>query len=411
MLHDPARHEALQNLAWDEGHVRTMIERIVRDVEAQAAPDGTWRLHPRDMEPGEDPELPAVGLYYGACGVMWALHHLQASGAVTLAHAWLAEADELERLLERNHASLKAFGNAGDVGSYLMGDTPLLMIAHGHRPTAELADRLAALIEGNIDHPARELMWGAPGTLLAALFLHQRTGDARWATLFRASAERLWSQLEWSAEHACQYWTQDLYGRTSSYLDGVHGFVATASPLIRGRHLLEPEAWAAWQSCIANTIARTATWEGALCNWRVELNTVSHKPLLMQFCHGAPGFVACLGDFPGTALDPTLLAAGEAIWAAGPLLKGSNLCHGTGGNGYAFLKLFRRTGNPLWLDRARAFAMHGIAQTEAEAQRHGRLRHSLWTGDPGFAIYLWDCVRGTAEFPTLDVFYAGATAA
>ena len=53
----------------------------------------------------------------------------------------------------------------------------------------------------------------------------------------------------------------------------------------------------------------------------------------MQFCHGAPGFVICLADMPGSDLDDLLLAAGDAIWAAGPLAKGSNLCHGTAGNG------------------------------------------------------------------------------
>lgn len=126
----------------------------------------------------------------------------------------------------------------------------------------------------------------------------------------------------------------------------------------------------------------------------------------MQFCHGAPGFVICLADMPGKALDALLVAAGEAIWAAGPLTKGSNLCHGTGGNGYAFLKLFQRSGDALWLERARAFAMHAIAQMEADAQQYGQLRYSLWTGDPGLAIYLWDCLRGRAAFPTLDVFYA-----
>jgi predicted esterase len=88
------------------------------------------------------------------------------------------------------------------------------------------------------------------------------------------------------------------------------------------------------------------------------------------------------------------------------LVKGSNLCHGTGGNGYAFLKLYSRTQDPVWLDRARAFAMHGIAQTEADAVRYGQMRYSLWTGDPGFAVYLWNCVRGAAAFPTLDVFFA-----
>jgi len=99
-----------------------------------------------------------------------------------------------------------------------------------------------------------------------------------------------------------------------------------------------------------------------------------------------------------------LLAAGETTWAAGPLKKGSNLCHGTGRNGYAFLKLWKRTGDARWPQRARAFAMHGIRQTEAHAAQHGRLRYSLWTGDPGFAVYLWDCIRGEGAFPTLDVF-------
>jgi hypothetical protein len=50
--------------------------------------------------------------------------------------------------------------------------------------------------------------------------------------------------------------------------------------------------------------------------------------------------------------------------------------------------------------------MHGLAQMEAEAAQLGRLRYSLWTGDPGFAVYLWHCLQGEAAFPTLDVFYA-----
>ena len=187
-----------------------------------------------------------------------------------------------------------------------------------------------------------------------------------------------------------------------------HGFVATALPLIHGRNLLADADWAAWQACIENTVLRTATWEGKQVNWRAFLTPPSIRPLLMQYCHGAPGFVVCLADMPGHALDYVLTAAGEAIWGAGPLTKGSNLCHGTGGNGYAFLKLYQRTGDVMWLKRAQAFAMHGIAQTEADAQKHGQMRYSLWTGDPGFAIYLWDCLHGRADFPTLDVFYGVA---
>ena len=102
-------------------------------------------------------------------------------------------------------------------------------------------------------------------------------------------------------------------------------------------------------------------------------------------------------------IDDLLLGGGELTWAAGPLAKGANLCHGTGGNAFAFLKLFQRTGDEMWLDRARAFAMHAIAQSDAEAAEVGRRRYSLWTGDLGMACFLWECIHGTARFPTMDV--------
>jgi hypothetical protein len=281
------------------------------------------------------------------------------------------------------------------------------MMAWGRDPTAARADTIAALIAANIDHPARELMWGSPGSLMAAQLMHRRTGDERWATLFRDVAQRLREQLSWSQRQACHYWSQDLYGRHVRYLDAVHGFVATASALIQGRHLLAADDWLEWQGCIETTIANTAIREDGRATWPVQADEPPGTPQkwLMQFCHGAPGFVICLAGLPGTALDALLVEAGEATWAAGPLAKGSNLCHGTAGNAYAFLVLFARTGDTRWRDRARAFAMHAIAQFDVETASVGRLRHSLWTGDIGLAIFLWDCLREKAQFPTLDVFF------
>lgn len=403
MLYDPTRHQTLRPIAWSEERAREAIDSVVSDTESRFTPDRYWPVHPRDVEGPEDSTQLSTTLYYGACGVIWALHYLQAIGAARLSRSYVGE---LEPLLTRNRAWLKAVASQ-DFASFLMGDTPIVMLAHGQEPTAARAAQLEALILGNLDNPARELMWGSPGTLLACLFLHQRTGEDRWADLFRQTAAKLWSQLEWSSRYACAYWTQDLYGRQTAYLDAVHGFVATASVLIRGRRLLPALTWAGWEQSIVNTIERTASRDGAMANWRPLLETTEGQAprMLMQFCHGAPGFVICLADMPGTALDPLLSAAGEAIWAAGPLTKGANLCHGTGGNGYAFLKLYQRSGDPRWLERARAFAMHGIEQMQADASQYGQMRYSLWTGDPGFAIYLWDCLRGTAAFPTLDVFY------
>ena len=403
MLFSTDRHEPLSLIAWDEALVRETITQIVSETEARFSAELLWPTHPNDSARA----APSYMLYWGACGVFWALRYLEARGACRLQGDY---APFVHPLLEPNR---KAMGHrdSSAFGSYLMGDTGIQLLRHWNEPSGETADELVRLIEQTMDHPARELMWGSPGTLLAALFLHQRTGDARWIRLYQATARKLWSQLEGPSASGCRYWTQDLYGGRHTFLDAVHGFVATASVLIRGRQLLDDAEWAAWQRCIADTVRQTAEREGPRANWRPKLDSAplgESATKLVQFCHGAPGFAICLADFPDASLDDLLLAAGETTWAAGPLRKGSNLCHGTGGNGYAFLKLYRRFGGARWLERARAFAMHGIRQTDADLAKFGHLRYSLWTGDLGFAIYLWDCIEGTERFPTLDVFFAGA---
>ncbi len=128
---------------------------------------------------------------------------------------------------------------------------------------------------------------------------------------------------------------------------------------------------------------------------------ITPEQIRVQWCHGAPGMVATLGDLLEEALA---LAGGELTWRAGPLVKGSSLCHGTAGNAYAFLVLHRRTGDELWLERARAFAMHAIGQVEREREKLGRGRYSLFTGDIGVALFLHDLLEGRDCFPTMGPF-------
>jgi hypothetical protein len=77
--------------------------------------------------------------------------------------------------------------------------------------------------------------------------------------------------------------------------------------------------------------------------------------------------------------------------------------NGAGGNGYTLLNLYRRTKDPLWPERARAFAMAAIDQVRGARAAFGRGRYSLWTGDPGLAVYLWHCTTGEPRFPTIGV--------
>ena len=123
-----------------------------------------------------------------------------------------------------------------------------------------------------------------------------------------------------------------------------------------------------------------------------------------QWCHGAPGIVTSFAPVAreNAELTELLVAGGELTWRAGPLVKGPGLCHGTAGNGYAFLKLLERTGDERWLERARAFAMHAARQVERARARHGQARYSLWTGDVGPALFLASCIRADPAMPVLD---------
>ena len=68
--------------------------------------------------------------------------HLQAAGAARLSRNYVGDAGAIEALLAHNRASLQSAG-LQEPASYLMGDTPILLLGFGHAPTAERADRLA----------------------------------------------------------------------------------------------------------------------------------------------------------------------------------------------------------------------------------------------------------------------------
>ena len=124
---------------------------------------------------------------------------------------------------------------------------------------------------------------------------------------------------------------------------------------------------------IVETVGRTATRAGPHVNWRPELFAPPGRTPapVVQFCHGAPGFVVCPGDLPGDESTSCCWRRRDDV-AAGPFAKGPGLRHGTAGHGYAFLELYCRTGVARWLARARAFAMHAIAQSERDGPRaHG----------------------------------------
>ena len=396
MLFDPLRHEPLSSSPWDEQVARVAIERIVALCIQHYSPNEYWPSHPLD-----DDGKPAIfhNLYCGAAGTMWALDYLCSVGMTPALPDFSAV---FENLFDANHHEIK--DDPSGANGLLIADTGLLLLRAVLKDPAYVADRIALAIDANQSNPVMELMWGSPGTMLAAVIMHEKTGDGRWAESFRRDAAALWNCMELESSTGCHLWRQELYGSSVLLLGGVHGFAGNVLPLIRGWHLLGSNEQAAWAERIEHALRATAWQEGELVNWPASIGAPrpGRTDILVHHCHGAPGMINCLAGWHDTSLDDLLLKAGELIWTAGPLKKGANLCHGTAGNGYSFLKLYRRTKDDKWLMRARQFAMHAIGQYERDLQHYGQLRYSLWTGDPGLAIYLWHCINGTDDFPVVD---------
>ncbi len=387
MLYEPTRFDALIDEPWVPGRVEDAIAAIVADADAAFDLEALWPAHEWDAQ--EKP-LPLSGLYVGAAGVTWALDELRKCGHAESSSdlaAAVVRAIELERATP-DFAADEHYRR----GALISGETGALLVAFRLSSDAALADDVYALVRGNVDNPTDDISWGAPGTLLAALAMGERTGEPRWQEAARETATALRARRGEDG-----LWRQDDDYRGLSTLHGVAG---NTLALLR----FEPDAAVATES--ASVLSRHAFREDGLANWpgspRPQLARPRDGRICLQWCTGAPGVVGGAWEY----LDEDLLLAGaELIWRAGAHSddKGHGLCHGTSGNGFALLKAFARTGDERWLERARRFAVHALAQAERIAAANGRRRYSLFTGDVGTALFAAACLDADPRFPIVDV--------
>jgi lantibiotic modifying enzyme len=387
VLYDPAQFERLTDEPWDPARVEDAIAAIVADTDTVFDPAALWPAH--DWDGWEEP-LPLKTLYVGAAGVIWALDALRRRGH---AETSLDLADAALRTLELKRAEPDFTADEHyHPAALLAGETGPLLVAFRLASDPALADDLHALVRANVANPTDDVMWGAPGTLLAALAMGEWTGEPRWEEAGRETATALRARRGDDL-----LWRQDDDYRG---LGTLHGAAGNTLVLLR---LDADEALAAETAAV---LARTAFREGGLANWpgspRPQLARPRDGRICLQWCTGAPGIVAGAWEY----LDEELLLAGaELIWRAGAHgdEKGHGICHGTSGNGFALLKAFARTGEERWLERARRFAVHALGQAERLRAANGRGRYSLWTGDVGTALFAAACLDLDARYPILDI--------
>jgi Lanthionine synthetase C-like protein len=398
VLFTPERHEPLGNQRFSEASAREAISRISERAERELEPSrGRWPLEPADALSEDDG--PASGLYCGAAGVFWALGELADEGYIALPRA--VDRELVEALEERRPDDPDA--RLEGVWTGLAG----VLAAAEHRwPDAARRDRIAELAEASLSSPALEQMAGHPGFMTLAAQLHARTAEVRWAASWAAGAQRLLAEWHRDDQLGAWLWTQRLGQTEARYLGAAHGLVGNVGVLLRGGALLPDDDRREVERRAVETLTRLAVVEDGLANWPAGAGDPLEirGRIRVQWCHGAVGVVTSIWD---TALDDAdwselLLAAGRLVWEAGPIRDDPGLCHGTAGNAYALLALWRRTGDGQWLDRARAFAQHAAAQVEKRAEGRGHGWHSLYTGDEGVALCLASCISGDERMPIAD---------
>ena len=363
-----SEHEPLAGGEWDESRAEEAIAAIVADAEAGF--DGErWPWHPRDGE-----EWGFSDVYIGGAGVIWALDELGSTG-------W---EDAAVSFIDHYRARPTPWDEEPVETSYHFGEAGIALVAFRVTGDAGIADRIHELVLAGLDSGANEVMYGTPGSMLIDEAMLAWTGEPRWDEAWRSAAERVEA-----ARDPDRLWTARVDGHVFRDVGPGHGYAGNMRAFAN-RGAVPP---------LVDLSPYVLRADG-LANW-VPMEGAQPDQIRVQWCHGAPGMVATLGDLLELELA---VAGGELTWRAGPLAKGPGLCHGTAGTAYAFLVLHQRTGDELWLDRARAFGMHAIGQVERERAAVGRGRYSLFAGDLGVALFLRHLLDGEHRFPTMGPF-------
>lgn len=132
---------------------------------------------------------------------------------------------------------------------------------------------------------------------------------------------------------------------------------------------------------------------------------------LVQWAHGATGMAITLAkasqvfpkerDFREAAIE-----AGEVVWKSG-LVKKVGLADGVAGNAYAFLSLYRLTGDVVYEERAKAFASylcHDARELVSATMGEAEHDYSLFRGLAGPACLWFDLVSPVdSKFPGYEI--------
>lgn len=384
---DRSRHVFLDKSDWNEEEVVSVIQNIFNTTILNFNESSYW-----PTDPNEDANIKCnKSFYFGASGVLWSLEQI----AIFLKKDLPLNKVQIINSIHRDY--LREPDTEEVVPSLFLGEVGILLLKYKFTPDQETENHLYDLILNNISNETLEPLWGAPGTMLGASYMYEWTQDKKWSKLFLKNADFLIQELKKCIERDEYTWSQKMYGQERRYIGAGHGYFGNIFGILKNYSLLPNSEQEFILTHISKVVKDLVSEKNGHANWPAVYPLTENLRPMVQWCHGSPGVITSLHAFPKSIdakVEDLLLKGGELVWDAGPLTKGIALCHGTDGNGFSLLQLYKRSGDKIWLHRARQFAMHALKQ------RNGRF--SLFTGELGLALYLIACLNEDDRFPLLD---------
>ncbi|OCT74278.1 lanC-like protein 2 isoform X1 [Xenopus laevis] len=314
--------------------------------------------------------------------------------------------DYVKRILRNLNGRRISFlyGDAGPLAVSAVVHHKLQNEAESKECIAKLLQLQRGVVSTDTDLPD-ELLYGRSGYLYALLYLNNEISPD---TVPQASIIEVVDAIIESGknlskeEHKTERCPLLYQWHKKQYVGAAHGLAGIYYMLMQPLSKVDVEALSDLVKPCIDYVRHKKFRSG---NYPSSLSNETDR--LVHWCHGAPGVIHMLLQahkvFKEDKYLKDAMECSDVIWQRGLLRKGYGICHGTSGNGYAFLLLYNHTQDKKYLYRACKFAEWCL-----EYGKHGcRIPdrpYSLFEGMAGAIHFLSDMLTPeTSRFPGFEL--------
>jgi len=202
MLFIPERHATITELKWAKEFAKDYIIHLIHKTENLFQGDLLWPVHP-DLQKGNGISQPITSLWFGAAGTLWALHQLSKSYSVNL-QCYMSYLEQLTLLQSAWIKEMASEFIPINTTSYLLGSLGSNLVKWIY--TGEHLKQLQQDTIANFNHPANELMWAAPGSMIVALEIFKKNQQQEWLDIYKMGVTHLLSSYYHDDVKQCYFW-------------------------------------------------------------------------------------------------------------------------------------------------------------------------------------------------------------